>query len=173
MKLETALWIGGGILALVLISNRGQAADVSTPIDVNELSGYGSLDDLKRLKSLYTALQDQGLTEYQIQLLLAQALHESGLFTSVANYNNLNKNNWGGIRRNGAYVSYPNVSAFVDDWLNVINRYNSDPLSATSVSDYAHRLKQGGYYEDSESNYYQNLNYYFNLLQNARQGFGS
>jgi hypothetical protein len=173
------IWIGAGILALVLLSNSNSSATASkiimddgTSFDFSELTNTYGPDKINRLSRLYMALQNKGLTRLQIQLMIAQALWETGLFTDTPNYNNMdNLNNFAGIGGNSRYsalpgtryAKYPSLDAFVDDWIYILN-FNNEPINATSVTDFVSRLKNNNYFEDSTGNYFYGVSTYYNLL---------
>lgn len=162
MKGETIAIIGIGIVAFLLITKNASGASV---YDLSYLdSGFDS-SDVNRLQALADELVGRGLSDQQIRFMLSQALHETGLFTDSPNYNAVdNKHNFAGISRNGSISIYGSISDFVTDWLRVLNLGPNHPIEATSISDFASRLKSNGYYEDSLSNYSAAINYYYNLL---------
>lgn len=168
MKSPNLIYIGAGVLALILIlKSTGSSAATYSGLDLSYLSDYGS-DDVSRLQSVENELASRGLSDLQIKMMLAQILQETGIFTDQANYNAVdNLHNFAGISSNGHLRAYNSVSDFVDDYLRVLNLGGNPPLEAGSIADFNNRLKANGYYTDSKTTYGNNLNYYFNLLNQA------
>ena len=185
MKSNTWVWIAGIGLLFWLVTSGNTAAAASTLVladgttyNFNALLGQSingvtiTADLLGRLTKLYLAMQGKGLTALQIQLMLSQALFETGLFTQAPNFHNMDVlNNYAGITGNSrypagagsGYAQYPSLDAFVDDWIGLISSSN-DPIDATSVTDFVTRLRENGYYTDSIQNYGNGVATYFNLL---------
>jgi hypothetical protein len=182
------LWIGGGIAVLLLLMSKktagaAPATDTSTAggaFDLSQFSSQYGADNVQRLNNLYAVLLNKGLTSFQIQLLLSQALEESGLF-NTPNLNNIdNFNNFTGIKGNSRYaaapgsmyVSYPSIDAFVDDWITILNfdfHGAGAPIDAISVADFVRRLNINKYFESSPSVYQANVQYYYDMLTNSMQ----
>lgn len=162
MKNNTLLFVGLGVLALVLIPNivSGKGG-----FDLSYLNDEYDSNDVQRLQELANELSQRGLSELQIKMMLAQALHETGLFTSLPNYNAMDvKHNYAGISRNGQISAYNSLSDFVTDWLRVLSLPGAYPIQANDIVDFNNRLKKNGYYEDDKSVYANRLYGYFNLL---------
>lgn len=162
MKSNQLLIGGAAVLALVLLSKNSYA----TGIDFNGLSQRFNQADVDRLQKVANALARAGVDPIMLKMMLAQILHETGLFTQ----NNANRhavddlNNYAGISRNGQLKSYPTVDAFVADYLRVLNLPSHYPIEAVNLNDFNNRLKANGYYTDSITTYGNALNYYHNLL---------
>ncbi len=159
------LFAGMGIAVFFIARSKNASAATYDGIDLNRLADYGN-DDVHRLSILADELESRGLSDLQIKMLLSQALQETGIFTdNSANYNAVdNLHNYAGISYNGQLAHYNNVSAFVDDWLRVLQKGSNPPLYANNITDFNNRLKANGYYTDSQSTYGKNLTYYYNLL---------
>jgi hypothetical protein len=155
--------IGLGIAALLLFMSMSSN---NTEVDLSSLNDSYGADKVARLQTLLNALSGRGLTHQQILFLLSQALVETGLFNDYYNANAVeNDNNYAGLSSGGSLVVYPTVSAFVDAWLSpVYLDKGSYPLQATSIDDYAVRLKTNGYFTDDLYTYQYNLEQYYNLL---------
>src|SRR5579872_2214337 len=123
MSTGLPILIGAIVIGALAIA---MAQPVSS-INFDALSAQGiPQDDIDRLKKLYNALAKTGLSQNQILFCLSQALHETGLFTSYANYNLMdNFNNYAGITGNSRYpagpgsiyADYPTIDDFVTDWI--------------------------------------------------------
>lgn len=162
MKKQGLIIAGIAVALLLVISNTASAA--TGTFNLSLLSDQYGSDNVQRLQNLLNVLSQQGLTDLQIQMMLAQALQETGLFTDVANYNAVDtKHNYAGISYNGTIATYSSISDFVSDWLRVLTMGN-DPLGAANIEDFNTRLKANGYYTDDATKYGNNLKYYFNLL---------
>jgi flagellar motor component MotA len=167
MKGNTLLIVGGAALLLLLLSNTGAAAATTGVLNISSLIGYNTYatqDAINRLNSIYQELQSRGLTTMQILFALSQVLFESGLFTDVANYTRMNLNNYAGLTVvGGGYASYNSISDFVDAYLGFLTK-GSNPLGASSITDFNNRLQQNGYYTENPAVYLNALNAYYNLL---------
>ena len=175
------LLIGGVAIVLLVSSFKGKTGNtVDSYIDLSQLSdrfGADSVNALNRLQVglIYATDPNTGepLNPKQRQLLLAQALLETGLFTDSPNWNNVNHNNFAGIKAHGSYsaipgsslgyANYPSIDAFVTDWLRIFSN-NYEPLEAESQWAFVHQLKENGYFESDESRYLDNLNVYYTML---------
>lgn len=184
MKLNNTMIIFGcAALLLVFISSNSSASNLNNAtFDLSVFDSQFDPANVNRLNNLFIALLNatdpntgQPLSTLQIQLMLSQALHETGLFTDVANLNLVdNYNNFAGINGNsyfsagpnGVYAQYPTISAFVGDWLRVLSM-GTNPVGAASTSDFVNRLKSNNYFTDTTANYLNNVNYYYNLLNQA------
>lgn len=168
MKDNTLLWVGAGILLLLLLSSATTGAGM---FDFSSLIAIYGADRVQRLQNLYQAMQGKGLTNLQMMLMLSQALFETGLFTESPNYTLMDSNNnFAGIKVNSrypnssnGYAQYPTLDAFVNDWIYVLN-FNNQPINATDVDDFNIRLKENGYYGASATTYDTGLWKYYNLL---------
>lgn len=169
------MWlIGGFALVFFLWRNGFVSLPANAVFDLSQLDSQYGAQNVQRLTNLYYVVSNavdpittQPLTAFQQQLLLAQALHESGLFTDNPNYKNVDQlNNYAGITRNGNYVSYPDLKSFVTDWLNIL-AYNNEPIEAVTVPDFVTRLKANNYFTDNINTYMNNVQTYFNLLNNV------
>ena len=142
--------------------------------DLSKLDSQYGAQNVQRLTNLYYVVSNsidpttgQALTAVQQQLLLAQALQESGLFTDNPNYKNVDQlNNYAGIARNGDYVGYPDLKSFVNDWLDILST-NNQPIEAVTVPDFVTRLKANNYFTDNINTYMNNVQTYFNILNNT------
>jgi hypothetical protein len=177
-KRNLVLMASAGVLLLLILSSFTGSANMT--MDLSQLSATYGAGNVQRLANLYAVLASainpdtgQPLTTTQIQFMLAQALQETGLFTESPNYNNVdNFNNYAGITGNSRYAAgqgslyaaYPSISAFVGDWLGLLTQ-NNDPLAAASITDFNHRLKMNRYYKDDETIYGNDLQVYYNILQ--------
>lgn len=170
----------GGAAWFLLSSFKGKQGQHDSYFDLSQLSDRYSSDAVNALDRLYSSLAratdpntGKPLNPQQIQFLLSQALLETGLFTDSANWNNVNHNNYAGIKAHGnyaaipgsslGYANYSSVDSFVEDWLNVLS-YNYEPLEGSSLWDYVHKLKQNNYFESDENRYLDNLNFYYTML---------
>lgn len=100
--------------------------------------------------------------------IYAQWRHESGNFTSQLTIEN---NNFGGLTQvepNGEenkqpdgsnyYMMFDSPEDYANYYANYLCLYEEDGLSsAQTIADFAHVLKHGGYYGDSEENYVNSL----------------
>lgn len=163
---------------LMYFTSNTVTIPANATFDLTQLTATYGADSINALLNLYTAILNTNdpitgspLSSLQQQLLLSQAIHETGLFTSNPNWKNINSdNNYAGITAHGSYQGdasgyavYPSIQSFVNDWLNILSN-GSQPLEAVSISDFASRLKSNGYYTDSLSNYQNALQSNANIL---------
>lgn len=176
-KTSTLIVTGLAVTALILWWNRSSAKG---SIDLSNLNE--PVDSLNAMNNLYRVLQvtndplsGSPLSTLQIQLLLSQALVETGLFTDYPNWTLVNGNNFGGIvahgiyppNANGRFALYPDIQSFVNDWLRILSA-NVQPIEATDVNDFNERLQTNGYYgSDNPVIYGNNLANYYNLLSSS------
>ncbi len=112
------------------------------------------LGDARQLASRAATLAQSvaAKTGIDANLLWAQWAHETGGFSHLGQ-----KNNLAGIRMPGssqyrAFSSLEDFGGYYSSLMRKGGRYSGVEQS-TTISDFAHRLKQGGYYEDTERNY--------------------
>lgn len=153
-----------GITALfvLFVTSKAQGA---TSFDVSYLaSTYGS-DSVNRLQTLANTYLSRGLSQEQLKYVLSQDLHESGLFTDVANYHLMDdNNNYAGLTNvGGGYASYSSIGDFVDAHIGFLTK-GSNPLDAVSLYDFNNRLVLNHYYTANSQTYYNDLLNYYNLL---------
>jgi hypothetical protein len=168
MKGNTLIIVGVGILALLLFTNNASAA--TGALNLSSLIGYNAYSTqaaVNTLNSIYQELNSRGYTTTQILFMLSQILFESGLFTSVANYNLINQNNFAGLTVvGGGYAAYNSISDFCDAYIGFLTK-GSNPLGATSLTDFNNRLQQNGYYTENPTVYMNGLQSYYNLLSST------
>lgn len=120
------------------------------------------------------------LTDQQIRILLAQALQESGLFTTtpgpnlklVRDYHNYTGIKVGSSNKQyktagSVYAKYPTIDDYIKDWLRILNRDlgGGAPIQSTTLQDFVTRLNVNGYFAPSSfSAYKRNLPIYYNQL---------
>lgn len=166
MTSNNLIWIVAGIGILVFASKTANASVIMN-IDFQSLADQYGQDAVNRLTELYSALYSNGLTQKQILFALSQMLHESGLFTDVANYSLINRNNYAGLTlTSGGYATYNSISAFIDSYLQFVSK-GADPIDAISLSDFNNRLVANHYYTADPGLYLSRLTYYYNLLNST------
>lgn len=168
--MNNGIIVAGVILLALLLMGEQVSADVASQTSVVDLGGLAANfavtpDQENRINALYSAMQPYGLSSMQQDFMLAQLLHESGLLTSQANYNLMdNYNNYAGLTSTGgSYASYPSLDAFMQAYIGFLSK-GSNPLGATSLTDFNNRLVQNHYYTDDPTSYYNDLAVYYNLL---------
>lgn len=114
-------------------------------------SGSASIADQARQQAQRVS-EDTGIPA---NLIFAQWEHETGKFK---NRGATDLNNLGGMRMPGTseYRKFGSMGEFASAYEKLLesSRYTSQGINqATNVEQFAHALKLGGYYEDSESNY--------------------
>lgn len=150
------------LAAVLLMSNSANAnvVDLSALVDT-----YGA-DKVQRLQNLQGTLQMAGLTPTQVRFMLAQCLFETGLFTD-SDWNQTAtdvRNNWAGLTdTSGNYKSYNNLNDFVSDYIGFLTK-GSNPLGASSLTDFNNRLVANHYYTETPDVYLAGLNTYYNIL---------
>ncbi len=104
---------------------------------------------------------------------MLQVAHETGGFNShVADVNNESGIKWNpkgkivkgeydsGIKspEGNNYSGFDSTTAWADRYTNIIGSYKSKPLEATSIEDFATRLKKSGYFTATLDEYTHGLN---------------
>ena len=145
-----------------------------------------------KLFVIMDALKNQGLTDIQIKLALAQILHETGAFSKESNVAKLN-NNFTGIKfinktyqdatkglpvppgeRKGSdsnplnyYAKFKDVGAWAKDYIRILN-LKGKPINSDSVTEFHAKLTANKYYDTSKQknidNYLKSLQYFYALL---------
>lgn len=121
---------------------------------------------------LHDKLTAAGYDEKLAQMILAQALHETGNLSSnlFVNYNNP----WGMMQplkrkttSKGAtpsgFASYANLSDAVDDFIYYLDNFKYEK-SYPDVRTYVAELKKKGYFTDTFTNYYAATQKWYNSL---------
>jgi len=165
MKSNTPIYIGLAVLAFFVLDSftNDDNSSNDTIADFSTLTNDES--DLQRLDAVYEALQRNGFSGLGLKFAMAQILVESGILTNVANYHLMDDyHNYAGLTSvNGGYANYPNLDAFAHAYYGFLTK-KSNPLGASSISDFNNRLVANHYYTDSPVTYGKNLAYYFNAL---------
>lgn len=202
-KLQILWWIfGGGIVIFAIEKLRNSKSSTLTssgtisnqPVNGDNVAHDDTLSSLdskygtsnvnyaqKLLQVLYDAINpktNQPLTTLQQQLMLSQAMQESGLFTAKPNLKLVGTfNNYAGVKAGHAnakykttgspFAKYPSVTDFVNDWMRVLNfDFGAGaPINATNAKDFVARLNVNQYFGQSDlAPYQKNVPYYFDLL---------
>lgn len=122
---------------------------------------------------MYKYLIDSGVDRQTALILVAQSMHETGVFTSklCTEY----KNYYGmkqpvkrettsiGKTPNG-YASYSNAEQSINDLVLWLKEFNS-PDSFSSVSEYVSFIKSKGYFEDTLTNYMSAVSKHYNSIK--------
>ena len=118
-------------------------------------------------QALVMALNNIGADPKKLPLLMRQAAHESAGFNSrVSSVNNLTGIKWSpksaikgefdsGIRspEGNNYSAFTDYNAWAKRYVQIINRGTKKPLEATTVQDFAARLKANGYFTSTLESY--------------------
>ena len=178
-----AILLTGGLLFIALITKAK-----TTAVKFANFSPGVAL----KLGITANALKNAGIDETRLKFALSQLLLETGQFTKSSQVATLN-NNFSGIR----YINKPYQKASqgspvpvserispasnplnfyakfatVQDWANDYKRIlsiKSQPIKATTLSDFNARLARNGYYDtrrpNAANNYYNLLKFYFSKL---------
>lgn len=137
--------------------------------------------NLNNAKRVLNALINAGANPVIIPFLMAQIAHETGDFDSkVFRENNnasgimfINKSKQKNATKGNAFPSkegnhfYANFATLKDWAVDYLRIIGNTPQKATSLNDYAQKLKNNGYYTDTVSNYANALNAHFKALNKA------
>jgi hypothetical protein len=166
------VWAAVAVFAFALLVNNGAAAATITP-GADFLSNFPGLansyvvsgDSDSLLNSILSEMVIRGYSVQQIEFMLSQILFETGLLVpGVANTNLINQNNFAGLTStSGGYAAYSSISDFMDAY-NVFLTKGSNPLGATSLTDFNNRLIANKYYTESPAVYLNGLQTYYNAL---------
>ena len=109
--------------------------------------GGGSSDTSTGKQIANQVAQASGLPA---NLIYGQMAHETGNFSELAG-----SHNYGGLKNSdGSYRNFDSDDAFAKYYAWYLRQYDENGISqATTPEAWAHALKQGGYYEDSEETY--------------------
>lgn len=129
-----------------------------------------STEQVARATQAITALMQAGMKDTFVPLAVAQIAHETAGFKSKVA---MSCNNLSGIKyinkpyqkatsctgspEGNNYAKYANYTDWAKDYIRILN-IGSRPIDATSVTDFANRLKANAYYTDSVANYTAGLN---------------
>lgn len=179
---NTVYYVAGAVIFFMLVKKMilpGATLPPDAVFNLPDLDNDYGAANVQRLTNLYSIIANlpdpntgEPLTAFQQQLMMAQALHETGLFTDNPNYKNMDTdNNYAGITSHSLYPAdgsgyaiYPDLKSFVLDWLAILN-HGVQPIEATGVKDFTDRLKTNGYYTDLSLIYYYGVNKWFNVLE--------
>lgn len=149
---------------ILLAAFSGSVSATPLTYDAQSLANRYGTDAVNRLNNLYYEYSTRNLSDQQIKFMLSQNLFETGLFTNVANYTLMDQNNYAGLTvASGSYASYNSIADFTDAYLTFLTK-GSNPLGASSLSDFNSRLQQNHYYTEDPQVYYNGLLTYYNLL---------
>ena len=143
----------GGVADVLRAGRRGGSVSVDDDMAMAGSSEDGSASNLAQ-RAVVLARQVSAKTGIAADLLWSQWAHETGGFKHVAAANNLAGINVPG-GRGADYRSFSSLEEFGDYYAHLMRpggRY-SGIQNATSPSEFAARLKSGGYYSDTQSNY--------------------
>ena len=114
------------------------------------------------------AVEDKGLSKDKIGLLLLQVAHETGGFNSnVSTFLNMSGIKWNPKGKivpgeydskikspeGNNYSGFDSVDAWANRYTNILAQAKTKPLEATSIDDFAKRLKGAGYYTATLESY--------------------
>lgn len=154
------LWLGIAVIA-VFAYLKGSAIPVG---DISISSLTSDPDAQSRLNGIYGAMLNNGWTTIQCLFGLSQCLFESGLLTGGGNYPLMNQYNYAGLTSTvGGYASYSSYQDFVNNYEGFLTK-GSNPLGASTLTDFNNRLVQNGYYTENPTVYYNGLKGYYDEL---------
>jgi len=142
-----------GLLVLFLIFRRSLPALAKTPSQMRANQIARSLRDrLKRFSNI---------SDFGIELLVAQARHETGNFTSAIFRES---NNFFGMRHprrratrsigvHREHARFQTLDDSVIDMILYLIHFRTNPGDFANVESYVRELKNDGYFEDTEENY--------------------
>lgn len=159
------LFVGIGAL-LLLIANQAQAAPQGD-INFSDLPSADVDSARQVLQPVETEMINRGYSTQQILYMLSQILFETGLFTDQANWYRINQWNLAGLTNvGGGYASFNSPSDFMDSYEGFLTK-GSNPIGASSLSDFNNRLVANHYYTENPAVYLNGLQSYYNLLTNS------
>jgi len=149
------------------------------------LTKYGKAK-AQQFDIIYNTLLKLNLSPILIKYIIAQVMHETGVLASTQSLTKFN--NYSGITYGGSssqkatgatkapsvqpenkavsYAAYPAPINWAKDLVRILSFAPNYPIKATSIADYAKRLKANGYYTAPESVYASSLTNYYNFLTN-------
>jgi flagellum-specific peptidoglycan hydrolase FlgJ len=175
----------GGLIFVILLS----AIKLGTK-DITRMNLYSAfLEKYGKAKAqqfdiIYNTLKKLNLSPILIKYIIAQVMHETGVLASTQSLTKYN--NYSGITYSGSasqkatgatkapsvqpenkkvsYAAYPAPINWAKDLVRILSFAPNYPIKATSVADYAKRLKANGYYTAPESVYANSLKNYYDFL---------
>jgi hypothetical protein len=133
-------------------STTGMAPITGTPSGtLNGTSSRADIPKVQPAQAMQLAKEVSARTGVPAELMWDQWAHETGGFTHIAAPNNL-----AGIRLPGTktYQSFNSLEDFGTRFADILKEKRYSGIEgARDIASYAHQLKTGGYYEDSEKNY--------------------
>jgi hypothetical protein len=127
--------------------------------------------------AIANVLNRRGVNMDRLPLIMAQVAHETGNFRHRlgTQYNNVSgikyspKSAIKGESDSGVkspegnnYSKFDSLGTWAERYYNIVNRGPAFPLQATSVADFADRLKRNRYYTDTVANYTKGLQSWHN-----------
>lgn len=138
--------------------------------------------NVSNARKVLSALKAAGAPATALPYLMSQVAHETGTFNSRVLTENNNasgimyinnpakqKNARRGLafpKKEGKYY-YANFNTLKDWAVDYLRIIGGTVLKASSLSDYAERLKKRGYYTDSTTNYARGLNSHYSALKRS------
>lgn len=149
------------------------------------LTKYGKAK-AQQFDIIYNTLVKLNLSPILIKYIIAQVMHETGVLSStqsLTKYYNYSGITWGNNARQIAtgaykapivqpenkkisYAAYPAPINWAKDLVRILSFAPNYPIKATSITDYAKRLKANNYYTASETAYANSLTNFYNFLTN-------
>jgi len=180
-----SMWLllaAGLLLAFVIFLFLRKKKQQEQEVDPNEEpeipidGGYSeSLRDviIDKFLTIKSVLSSRGIDSINLAMILtAQAMHETGLFTSKIFREN---KNLFGMRQprtrettsKGELNTYASYESYQDSVLDLLMwlSYNSIEPAEMSVKDYVSAIKGKSYFEDKLTTYYSAVNKHFNNLR--------
>jgi hypothetical protein len=175
----------GGIFFVILLaaSKLGTKDTNSKSLYEAFLAKYGKTK-AEKFQIIYNTLKKFNLSPTLIRYIIAQVMQETGIISSTQSLTNYN--NYSGITYSGSagqkatgayrspaiqpenrknnYAAYPEITNWAKDHLRIISFSPNYPIKATSITDYARRLKANGYYGGSETVYANNMKKFNDFL---------
>lgn len=178
--------IGNPVASKNMADNPAASAAETANLETFKSKGEKNVKLLDQLATALSTAIDPNtnavLTTEQIRIMLAQALQESGLFTTdpgpnlklVRDFHNYTGIKVGSSNKQyktagSVYAKYPAITDYVKDWLRILNRDlgGGAPIQSATLQDFVTRLNVNGYFAPSSLKAYKrNLPIYYNLLGN-------
>jgi len=145
------LWIGlGGVLTLLYFLLNGGTKSPNRGAKPKEIANW-----------LLKTLQQGGVSPMQIKLIMGQAWHETGGYTSTLaqEYNNIfgitNHVTGNGDKTESGFMNYKDFNGCLEDYFSILIDYmnRSQKQFPDTFIGFGTWLRENGYYTDTVTNY--------------------
>lgn len=149
--------------------------NVRKPVPSVKKAAPGPTTKIDTYRTIRELLRTNGVPEPAAGFAAAAVAHETGDFTSRVSARD---NNYSGIKfinkpyqvatkgspapEGGNYAHFASRIGWAKDYSRILHLKPGEPYKATSLADFARRLKMNKYYADTEANYLRGMTAFYN-----------